>query len=112
MTPLRQMATWIYPALAPVSSPAGSSTGVTMPLTAEWRAVAQPSPHESADYALAPGLSLHLFGGHVGVYGARIESGKGFAEMPAQDLLTLCRFLQGEEGQQLVRVLESLARPA
>jgi len=66
----------------------------------------------AADYALAPGLSLHLFGGRAGLYGTRIESGRGFAEMPAQDLLTLHRFLQGDEGQQLVRALESLNGPA
>jgi hypothetical protein len=43
------------------------------------------------DIVIAPGISVHIFGGTVGIYCDRMEAGRGFAEMPLSDFQALLR---------------------
>ena len=44
------------------------------------------------DLIVSPGLSVHLYGTLVGIYGNCIDAGQGFVELPAADLISILQF--------------------
>lgn len=62
----------------------------------------RPALSQASDAVIASGLSVHVFGGTVGIYSERIESGRGFAEFPVADLLALIRFFALPESRKLL----------
>lgn len=57
----------------------------------------------SGDVVIAPGLSVHLYGNRVGIFCSRIDSARGFVEMPLRDLLAIVSyFSEGGAGRVVI----------
>lgn len=55
------------------------------------------------DVVIANGLSVHFFGKTVGIYSTRVQSGRGFAELPVTDLQALIDYFRTPDAQNLLR---------
>lgn len=55
------------------------------------------------DVVISNGLSVHFFGKTVGIYSTRIQSGRGFAELPVSDLQALVDYFRTPDAQNLLR---------
>lgn len=58
------------------------------------------------DTVIAPGISVHVFGKTVGIYCERIESGRGFAELPLSDFQALIRHFSTTDAMVTLRTPE------
>jgi hypothetical protein len=47
---------------------------------------------EDRDIVIRPGLSVHVYQGVVGIYSDRMDSGRGFAELPSADFRALVEY--------------------
>lgn len=55
-----------------------------------------------SDVVIASGLSVHFFGKTVGIYSTRLQSGKGFTELPIADLQELIEYFRTPDAQNLL----------
>jgi hypothetical protein len=63
---------------------------------------ASSSLESSRDMLVRPGLSVHVYPGVVGIYSNRIDSGRGFVELPSADFLALLEFFTRSDRLDMV----------
>lgn len=63
------------------------------------------APETDADVMVRPGLSIHFVGPNAGIYCHRLMPGRGFAELPVEDLAAIVDRFSTPEGRELLQVV-------